>query len=301
VIVVALVVTLVRTGSASDSESLDDEESDDESGEEDFFGPSDKVALVSEPCFLIAFLFGEGFVEDSLSELEEEASTSESGNGNFCAMELVEESEPESEPESESEDEESLSEELELTSTCFAAAIPFDPDDESESNEVSAELEAEEDSFLGVIVAVVLAFFDLGASSSELESESAPEDEELLKETLRFKLLMFGFWEAALTTRLSLSSSASLSLSELESAAEVARRGTTAGGAEVSNISTSLSSSSLLSEPRSRGQHVCNLPRSRIRIRTRVTIAARAIFVDYLRTFFILNTIWSSWLILFLL
>lgn len=141
VIVVVLVVTLVRTGSASDSESLGDEESDDESGEEDFFGPSDNVALVSEPCFLIAFLFGEDFVEDSLSELEE-VSTSESGNGTFCAMKLVEESE------SESEDEESLSEELEATLAFFAAAISSEPDDESESDEVSAELEAEDGSFL---------------------------------------------------------------------------------------------------------------------------------------------------------
>lgn len=100
---------------------------------------------------------------------------------------------------------------------------------------------------------VVLAFFDLGASSSELESESVPEDEELLEEALRFKLLIFGFGEAALTTGRSLSSSTPLSLSELESADGIARKSTAAGGAGVFNISTSLSSSSLLSEPRSLG------------------------------------------------
>ena len=80
-LVVCFVVTLVTTGSAS--ESLDDEESDEESGEEDFFGLSDKVALVSEPGFLVDFLFGDDSVDESLSELEADVSSSESGNGVF--------------------------------------------------------------------------------------------------------------------------------------------------------------------------------------------------------------------------
>ena len=212
-------------------------------------------------------------------------------------MELVEE------PESDSADEESLSEELDETSTFFASTASSGPNDESESDEVSGELEAEDDCSFELMAAVVFAFLAFGASSSELEAESESYEEELLEAALRFRLLAFGFGAAALTAGLSLSSSASLSLSEVESVFAVVCESTIAGAVEASTISTSLSSSSLLSEPRSLRQHDYNTPRSMILIRTRVATATAtgALFLARLRLCLFPDTSLNGGLVLFLL
>jgi len=156
VVVVASVTILVIVGSAL--ELLEDEESEGELGEEDFL---DRVALVSEPCFLSIFFFGIDFEEAALPELELELdeSVSDSGNGTFCAMELIEESESESEDED--EDEESLSEELEaiLAVTPPIGLTELEEESESDEDELEEELDVEDDLSECATLALVLTFF----------------------------------------------------------------------------------------------------------------------------------------------
>jgi hypothetical protein len=195
VIVVVTLVTFVSfLTDAAESEPLEDEESELESGDEDFF---ESVALESDPTFWGVFVPLLD-ADESLSKPELEESLLESGNGTFCAIELVEESESESE-------DESLLDELEPVAAFALLASLAESDEQSESDEESLveELDAEDSA-----VALILAFFAFGASSSELESE--PDDEVLLTEALRFILLTFNFGDNAFLDGTSLSSSASL-------------------------------------------------------------------------------------------
>jgi len=246
----AVILVGILTISNSASESLEDDEAEDESGEEDFLARSDKVALVSEPWFFV-FFFGRDFVEDSLSELEGLDDRSESGNGIFFAIEVVEESESESEDEDEEEDE-SVSDELDDASTFFDFALSFPELDEEESEsdeDLLGELDGSEDEST---FAFVFAFFTCGASSSELKSDA--DDEELVDEALRFKVLPFGFGAEMLATGVSFSSSASLS-DPLEDDVDGNLRVVCFLAGGESTISTSLSSSSLLVAPRILSQH----------------------------------------------
>jgi hypothetical protein len=182
-------------------ESLEDVESEEESSEGvSFFGPSDNVALVSEPMtgffafFFLSFLRGSlsDSEEESEDELEveeesEEESESESGSGVFRAIEFTEESESLSE----CEEDVSFSEELPFIVKFFIffVGLPaeLELDDESEE-ESSSELEFEpEDADL----LSVLSFLIFGLSSSELESES--DDDSLLDAAFLFNSLTFDF------------------------------------------------------------------------------------------------------------
>ena len=169
------------------SESLEDELEDKSSTDEvNFLGPSESVALVSEPCtFSLTFFSGVGDLSDS-----EEVSESDSGKRTFWAIELVDESESESDSEGE---EESLAEVVDVISVFFAFAVPafFALGDSAFSTfgvsspelDVESELEADEDSlFTGMEVDFATVFtssFSELESESELEEDSLEEPEEL--------------------------------------------------------------------------------------------------------------------------
>jgi hypothetical protein len=180
-----LIVLVAIFGS---SESLEDELEDKSSTDDvNFLGPSESVALVSEPCtFGLTFFSGVGDLSDS----EEEVSESDSGKRTFWAIELVDESESESDSEGE---EESLAEEVDVISVFFAFAVPaffalgdsafFTFEVSSPELDVESELEADEDPFsTGMEVDFATVFtssFSELESESELEEESLEEPEEL--------------------------------------------------------------------------------------------------------------------------
>lgn len=247
-VVVTVFTTLVTFGSTSESE----DESEESEGDS-FLGPSERVALVSEPT--TAF-----FSSSEESESLFDDSESEAGSGVFLASELVEESE------SLSEEEDLLSEVLLAAAETFftlgTSSSELESDSESEDEESlsegfedflgdlafegsSSELESESEDELEDELESALTFFAFGASSSELELDPDEEDS-LLDEALRFRLLALGFGAGAFASGVSFSSSASLSeLLEEEDDDEEDEEyrlvGTFfAGGA--SSISTSLSS-----------------------------------------------------------